>query len=206
MPEVAPPFEAGIVTDIPDNLATVIGKVIVAYARLEHKLTALSAVILQLHRSEVRVAFRMPRAVERLDMALDLLALKDIHPKTDIAALRETVTAAASARDILSHGIWLRHPETGQLYVQITRGRWPKDLSLGETVSRAIFPQSLPYGPDDCTRALQLCLRGLEGADELGAEIDEAMLAFPDRFRKPLRPLNPLGGRKSPSKKRPPGS
>ena len=84
MPEIQPPFEAEIVHDLPDDIAALIGRIVVTYAKLEHKLSMLAGLILQLNKAEVRIALRMPRAIERLEMVLDLFAVKDIHPESTL--------------------------------------------------------------------------------------------------------------------------
>jgi len=89
MPEIQPPFEAEIVHDLPDDIAALIGRIVVTYAKLEHKLSMLAGLILQLNKAEVRIALRMPRAIERLEMVLDLFAVKDIHPEIDIGQMSE---------------------------------------------------------------------------------------------------------------------
>lgn len=195
MPERATIFDAEIIHELPNEIATLVGHVIVSFARLEHSLSWISGLLMQLNKPEARIALRKPRATERLDMAVDLFAIKDIPLKTDTKMLRETISKALGKRDILAHSIWLRHPKTGELFVQLTRGQWPKDLSLGEKVSRAVFPQSIPFGPTDCREALDLISEAMKGVDALGAELDAALRAFPDRFREPSPVMNPLGNR-----------
>jgi len=199
MPEIQPPFEAEIVHDLPDDIAALIGRIVVTYAKLEHKLSMLAGLILQLNKAEVRIALRMPRAIERLEMVLDLFAVKDIHPEIDIGQMSEAITRATANRDLLAHSLWLRHPETGELYVRMTRGSWPKDLTLGEKVTRAVYPQSIPYSAAECRVALEQVEAALASVDALGEQLDDSLRTFPERFREPSPVLNPLGRRKSPS-------
>lgn len=189
-------LEADIIHDIPANLAEIIGRVIVAYARIEHNLTSLAGLLLQLNKPEMRVALRTPRAVDRLDMALDLFAIKALVPTIDETDLRGTIEKACTERDMVAHGLWLRHPETGELFLRLTRGSWPKDIAPGDGIKRAIFPQSIPYPLARCTAALQLCERALRGSDQLGHALDNGLKSSPDRFRPPSPVMNPLGYRK----------
>lgn len=193
MTELALPFEAEVVHDLPDDLAAAIGHVMVKYARLEHALTMMIGLLLQLNKAEARIALREPRAADRLDIVLDLFAIKDIAIKLDVRILKGLITEATSGRDLLAHGIWLRHPDTGELYIRQTRGKWPGNLSKNETVKRAIFPQSFPYCTDECRKTIATVDKALKAVDDLGAELDAALRTFPERFREPSPVLNPLG-------------
>lgn len=203
MPEIQLPREAEIIHVLPDDLATEIGRVVVAYARLEHKLTMLTGLLLQLNRPEGRIVLRTPRAVDRLDMALDLFAIKDIPLAANTEELRGLIQSASTGRDLVAHSIWLKDDPSGKIYVFSTRGSWPKDLTRGERVNRAIFPQSIPYSPEDCKAVLALIEKAMAGVDALGAELDDAIQASPEKFRPPSPLLNPLG-RRTPKGNEPP--
>lgn len=204
MPDLATPFEAEIVHNLPDDICAVIGRVMVTYAKVEHKLTSCAALILQLNKTEARLALRAPRLADRLDMVLDLFAIKDIFPAVDEPALRDVMTRASSGRDLLAHSLWLKHPETDQLYLRLTRRHWPKELADGEKIKREIYPQSIPYGIEDCQKVLETVHQALVGADALGGHLDRALQAFPERFRSPLPNQNPLGSRTLQGKRLPP--
>lgn len=195
MSEFVLPFEAEVVHDLPDDIAALIGRVMLSYAKLEHSLGMLTTLLLQLNKAEARIALRSPRAADRLEMALDIFAIKDISIQMDISTLREAITKATSQRDILAHGLWLKHPKTSELFIQITRGAWPKDLSRGERISRVVYPQSIPYGAENCKATLDAIHKALGLVDQLGGEVDNALHTFPERFRPPSPVLNPLGSR-----------
>src|SRR5690606_4578070 len=110
--------------------------------------------LLQLNKAEARIVLREPRAEDRLEMALDIFAIKGIEVQTDTESLRKTVSNATQKRDWLAHGIWLRHPETGDLFLRVSRGNWPKDATRGKAIKRAVFPQSIPYSAEDCMATL----------------------------------------------------
>ena len=150
MPQTAMAFEAEIVHDLPDELAALVGRVVVTFAKLEHKLTALSGLLLQLNKAEARIVLKTPRAAERLDMAPDLFAVKDISIETDSVWLRKLVQEVNQERDLIAHSIWLKHPVMGELFLRRTRGRWPRHLATEGPVKRVIFPQSEANGAAEC--------------------------------------------------------
>jgi hypothetical protein len=180
-----PPFPAEITFDLPDDLAQAIGRLVALYAHIEHKLTSLSGLILQLDKAEMRVAIKTPRLAERFDMALDLFALKGIRMPFDTEAVKSQFTRLTTERDRVAHGLWLKHPTTGDLYLQITRGQWEKGLSDGATISRAVFPQSIPYSASNAEDALALGRQALQAVEDLGAELDRCLRQHPDRFQSP---------------------
>lgn len=195
MGKIQPPYEAEIVQEVPSDIARHIGNCMVAYSKLEHRLTKLTGLLLQLNRPEARIALRMPRAVDRLDMALDIFAIKKIDVPINENEMRGLVTKATSGRDSLAHGLVLKHPENNDYYLQQTRRNWPKDLTKGETVKRAIFPQSIPLTEDYCKSVVSDITGALDAVETLGLHVDTALEAFPERFRKPLPVHNPLGTR-----------
>lgn len=201
-----PIVEADIIHTLPDDLAAIIGNVIAAYARLEYNLTTLSAMLLQLNKAEARLALRTPRATDRLDMALDLFAIKALVPVGDMAALRTLIEEASAGRDAIAHGMWLRHPEDGQIFLRMARGSWPKAMTEGHRISRTVFPQSIPYGVKDCAETLEKVELALRRLDLLGAQIDNLIATWPDRFGTPAPNLNPLGHRKPIAAQAPRGS
>jgi hypothetical protein len=191
-----PAPEAEIIHKLPNNLAAAIGRIVVLYAKLEHKVTALSGLILQLDRAEMRVAIRTPRVPERLEMALDLLALKKIHIPSDSDETRALLSVFAAERDRLAHGIWLRHPQTKKTYLRIARGKWPKDMTRGASINRIVLPQAVPYAAKDAISSLAQGEKTLAAIDILGEELDQAMKNHPERFRLPLPILDPFARRK----------
>ena len=196
MTEASPTVEAEITHSLPATLKRRIGEIILLYTRLEHDLNGLSYLLLQLNKAEARLAIKTPRAAERLDLALDLMAIKKLLPTTDAVALRTKIERCTTLRDQVAHGLFLKHPQTGELFLRLARGSWPKDMTPEERVSRVVFPQSIPYGIAQADEAITTITEARAGVAQLGAEIDGALQAFPERFRPPGPNLNPLGHRK----------
>ena len=199
--------EAEIVHDIPEEVAAGIGRVMIGTSKLEHKLTAMIGLILQLDKTEMHLTLREPRIEERLDIIKELFMLKAIEPEFNFEEFKKTLQSVGSRRHRLAHGLWLQHPKTGELFLRLARGSWPKNLlphgGVGK-LRRDTLPQSIPYGADELKEDLSLIEEALERLDELGAALDYSLSAFPERFRTPLSPVNPLGGHKPRERPAPP--
>jgi hypothetical protein len=55
------------------------------------------------------------------------------------------------------------------------------------------FPQSEAYGPTECQEAFGKIIQAMVAVDQLGAELDKAIVTYPDRFRPPAPVVNLLG-------------
>lgn len=189
-------FEAEVVHDLPDEIANLVGQIIIAHAKLEHKLTTMIGLILQLDKAEMRLTIKEPRTYERLDMIIDLLALKAIEFSEDTREFRKSLETANNRRDRLPHGIWLKHPETGDFYLRVTKGHWPQEKLAKNTsgrLKRVIYPEPHAYGCEELEGDLGIVLGALDQIDKLGAELDYFLATSPERFQQPLPPINPLG-------------
>ena len=191
------PAEAEIVHDLPDALAAAIGRVVAAYSRLEHKMLMIVALLLQLQKPEARVALRNGRPTDLLDTALQIFALRDIDYRIDAAKLKSSLEAAKRERDLLAHGVWLKQPHSPILYLQIARGQWSEASEDGYAVNRAVFPQSKPYSDKEANEVLQVIEAAILLADQLGEQVDTALVEYPERFRQPAPILDPLARRAS---------
>lgn len=189
-------LEAEVVHNLPDDLAAGIGRVMAVYTRIEHNLSSIASLLLQLNKAEMRIALRMPRAVDRLELVLDLFAIKAITVDIDAAQLNTEIAHVAARRDWLAHGLWLKHPENGKIYLRLTRGKWDANSAAGIPINRPIYPQSIEFSAADCMALVEKCEAVLEKIDELGRNLDFALSTWPERFRQPAPLVNPLGHRK----------
>ena len=111
--------------------------------------------------------------------------------------MKTAIERATTQRDQVAHGIFMRHPGDGSLFLRLTRGKWEASLTGPERVNRAIYPQSIAYGVAEANNTLKAVDHAIKLIDHLGAELDVALQAFPERFREPSPNLNPLGRRKT---------
>ena len=128
-----------IVIDLPTPIAREIGRIIAAHSTLEQYLTRVIYMILGVGPKDGRLAVREPRTEDRLDLILDLQEVE--LTKTDILLLRDSLTAAKRERDKVAHGVWLKEPDDGRLFIRFTKGKWPMRKDLGKRVKRIIRPE-----------------------------------------------------------------
>lgn len=93
--------EAEIVHKLPPSITREIGRVIVAYAKLQHKLTIATGLLLQLQKPEARLVLKQSRVDEQLEVIEDLFALKGIHPDSDFLEARKVFFGAAECKATL---------------------------------------------------------------------------------------------------------
>ena len=97
-----------------------------------------------------RIALREPRVTDRLEMLKDLIAeQKGVWDDVLFKSIVERARSLSSIRDMLAHGIWGHHPTTNEWSVQLSRGRWPKDLAdYLISGSRKVTPEGVLMDPE----------------------------------------------------------
>lgn len=187
-------LEAKVIRKLPAKLERQIGRVAILYSNLEHSFTAMVGTILQLHKSEARLVLQSPRVQDRLDVVQDLLALKGFHPNFDFDGYREQLADTNNKRNDIIHGVWLKHPHTGEIMLRLTRGYWDKKANEPR-VKRAIFPEAVTMSAKDCGRFAKQIENAIQGSMSLGRYIDRIAKASPDRFRSRAPVVDPLARR-----------
>lgn len=179
-----------IVTELPDQLALEIGRVIPSYAAIEHVLSMLIYGLLAMDRATGRLAIREPRATDRLDILRDLLDVKGIKPATDLPELRSRLELVQTQRDALAHNVWALG-SGNRLLLGMTKGGWqPVSGQKGKT-RRAITPQGVEFDADDCRELHSAIKDVLARLDLLRTEMIELLQASPGKSQPPSLPTDP---------------
>lgn len=189
------PIEAKVIYRLPASLSKEVGAVAVTYSHLEHKLTALIAMILQLQKPEARLVLDDPPIFDRLDTIQDLFALKGLLPDFPFKEFWEELKELNSQRNNIVHGIWLEHPETGKVWLRLTKGHWKRTAAHQPKVRRIIRPESMEMGAEQCKEVRLKIEAAIGQVDVLGGILDNALQTFPDRFRPPAPVVDPLARR-----------
>ncbi|HEX4302095.1 MAG TPA: hypothetical protein VHZ78_04845 [Rhizomicrobium sp.] len=203
MSEPSQSVQAKVIHKLPVGLLTEIGRVVVAYSRLEHEMTAVIAMTLQLQKPEARLVLDEPPIHDRLNTIQDLFALKGLLPDFPFEDAWNELKAINTLRNMIAHGIWLRHPETKKVWLRLTGGHWKRTEAFQPKVRRIIRPESAPMDSAEC-KAIRLRIEAaLKQIQVLGAILDNARRTFPERFRPPAPVVDPLA-RRTADKRRPP--
>jgi hypothetical protein len=169
-----------IVFDLPASLTREIGRIIVAYANLEHRLSVIIYALLGVPSAIGRLAVREPRSTDRFDLIVQLLDLREVSvDETEISDLKAAISEVAAQRDRIAHGIWIRS-RNGTLHLRLTRGAWqPVEGQRGKT-SRAILPEGPPYTTADALSLRKLLHAVLIRVEAFAQQVAAALEALPE--------------------------
>jgi hypothetical protein len=147
-----------------------IGKVIVAYAFLEWRVTVLVFTLMVIDHPEGRVAFRNQSAFERFKLVKSLLALRGIQYENsnDLGAEIEEST---TLRNQLAHGIWSLRDE--KINLRLTKESFETDEGQ---INRAFMPQMAILPDDYFEQAVSFIKHTTRGVNALQEHVEAAML------------------------------
>jgi len=140
---------------LPKEFVEKIGHVIVAFSYLEYLLSRVIYDLLDVGQKEGRLAVREPRATDRFEIITDLLELRQITVLADIDVIYKSITDVQNRRNNIAHGVWLEHPNTKQIFLRMTKGKWQPDPKKRGKVKKIIHPEGLEYGEPELS---QLCV------------------------------------------------
>lgn len=128
------------VSELPDDIAAGIGKIIVRWAYFEAIVQDLIWQTLGLGPAEGRIAVREPKIQERLEMLCELVTNRKCRWDDVLyKSIRERAPPLAAKRHLLAHGGWIKHD--GEWHVQLTRGSWPKNMAELVAGSKKVVPE-----------------------------------------------------------------
>jgi len=109
-----------MVRRLPTSLAAGVGRVM---ARWNYEEWLLGELVTELLGADRRgkLAVRGLRAEERVALIEDLMRVRKLAARGDLADLRASLRWAKRERDLLAHGMWLRRPGTRKLHILETR-------------------------------------------------------------------------------------
>ena len=138
-----------LVTDLPSEYSLEIGKIAVHWAHVEWRLRQIMYLILDVTPPVGRIALREAKEPEYLNMIVELMDLGGMTISGEVKELRADLDNWGRWRNRLAHGVWVKHPDTGELMVQATTGQWDKGkLAPGEKLSRKILTEAITVTAD----------------------------------------------------------
>ncbi len=172
-----------IAKGLPTNYAASIGRIISRFSYAEWLISYITYKLLNIGPKHGRVAVRTPRVEDGITMIEQLMYLDKIHVSTNIKALKKALTDIENERDMLAHGVWIRHPGFRTWHIQVTKGNWKPD-PLSPKVSRRIKPEGreikMAYLKDLRAR-LETAIKELR---ELAHQIDVVLKSSSQRSQK----------------------
>jgi hypothetical protein len=132
---------------IPEHVATKVGQIITSYAYLDYRLKMLLWDLSGVDEKVGRITLRDPRATEKLQMARDLLFLKNIVVEDNkFKKLYDGINEVERLRDLLAHGIWT---ENDRKWAVISFKGNVEDQTISRTErKRQIRPESFNITPE----------------------------------------------------------
>jgi hypothetical protein len=137
-----------LVSDLPTPILQEIGKICVAFSRIEWLLNKIIYDVLNVTAAEGRLAVRDPVPDHRVDLIEELMKLKNIDPKlTNAGDLKTSLKEAKTKRDAVAHGVWLRPDGESTLFLRLINGTWAP-LGMGKTKRRMLL-EGLEFTSED---------------------------------------------------------
>lgn len=172
-----------IAKGLPTNYAASIGRIISRFSYAEWLISFIAYRLLEIGPKQGRVAVRTPRVEDGITMIEQLISLNMIRVSTDVKALKTLLKNIENERDMLAHGVWMRHPGFRTWHIQVTKGNWKPD-PLSPPVSRRIKPEGreikIAY-LKDLRKKLETAIVDLK---QLYAQVDTIMKSSPQRLKK----------------------
>ncbi len=163
-----------VIRDLPESYSRSIGKIMVDFAYIEWRLRGILYLLTVGHDHALgRIAVGMPRVEDAISRIKQLLRTKNKSVVTNLTDLGKSLKACEIDRDLVGHGIWMKHAETGKICVQSTAGSWENAPQGG--ISRKEIPEL--FEVDDAWFAVKTAsvATAITSVDQLVFEIDAAL-------------------------------
>jgi len=113
--------------DLPAPMCRDIGRLMVRFAYVENYLQGIVYLLVGCDQGIGRLAIREPRATDRLELILDLIAAKNLtQPDIDFKTLRKALTDAEKMRNLCAHSAWTWAEERNSWALLVAQGQWPE--------------------------------------------------------------------------------
>lgn len=129
--------------DMPPSISREVGRIITRSGYLQNHIQKTIYLLAGVSEEIGRVSIREPRLSDRIEMILDLIAIRKLKtPDVDFKHVKGVIDDAEEFRNLCAHGAWACLAERGTWVVQVTRGSWPdRDKNDRAKRSKRISPQ-----------------------------------------------------------------
>jgi hypothetical protein len=166
-----PSAQYPVVTELPQWMIDGIGRVTVAQAFLEWRVTVLVFDLLMIDHPEGRVTLKDQSAFERFKTVKSLLNLRGITSTVDVSALSALIDKCTTCRNQLAHGIWSL--KDGEIKLRVTRDSYTTEEGQ---INRTFMPEMVPIPRDHFTQALITIEAATSEVTKLWKEVEAHLL------------------------------
>ena len=154
------PREVPVVRDLPPNLMSEIGRVIVFHAYVEWRLSLIIYDFLHLTKVLGGLVAKDARATDQLDLICDLISLKNVKTNVDLIRLRKSLASATNQRDLLAHGTWVKDARRKAFFLRLVTDSWKPGKNKKTQPKRSKRAGTPQYGIEEC-RSLSQVINGI---------------------------------------------
>jgi hypothetical protein len=201
-----------LTSDLPPSILREIGRICVAYSRIEWLLNKTIYDVLNVSTAEGRLAVRDPAPDQRVELIEDLMALNGIKPTVErIGDLKSFLKEAKTKRDALAHGVWLRPDGGTTLYLRLINGTWTPPGTTGK-IKRRMMLEGFPFTLEEAREWTELVQTTFKAVQIFHAKIINEMNRMvasgelPDKRPEPSPRQNRTRGQTGDKPPRPPRS
>jgi hypothetical protein len=134
--------------DLPAPMCRDIGRLMVKFAYVENYLQGIVYLLVGCDQGTGRLAIREPRAAERLDLILDLIAAQNLtQPDVNFKDLRKALVEVQKMRNLCAHSPWTWADDHKAWALLVAQGQWAEiPKSDRARRNKKLFPEgSLIY-------------------------------------------------------------
>jgi hypothetical protein len=165
---------------VPAWIARDVGRIIIRWAHLEYRLQEIAYLLLNVTEEQGRVAVQERRAVDRIDMIVDLAHLRRIKIDENIVkTIKSSLRVLSSRRDLFAHGLWVRYDD-GTWHVILMRGNWNGDAEIPHR-SRRISPEGIKATVDGFASIRDEIDKRLHDIRKIRELIEGALESLPEK-------------------------
>ncbi len=166
--------KVALVTELPVDLNRGVGRIVSAFALVEHQLDMCVAALSGLGHKERRIVLFKEKAESRLGTCKLLFEVHGLKVSIPESLTAKRLKRVREDRNLFAHGVWTR-TSNGYAVIQ-TAGSWDHETGLG---SRKIKPAGVTTDAAALAAVLAEITILRKGAEELRSRIDAALKASP---------------------------
>ncbi len=155
-----------ILRRLPVSHSYQIGRAITRWALVEWQLKSVTYLLLGVSTKAGQLGFRTARAADYITMYENLIKLRKMKVSTDLKVLKRALKDIVEDRNLIAHGVWLKHPSRKTPYLLLTKGK--RQVASTPGAKRIIDPEMVPVtvkNLKDIVRSINIASRALSSLE-----------------------------------------